>query len=58
MRGVAAFENVTILGAELRTAEAISHREIGDQARLVELEALARETAEPLLYYPSWPCSS
>ena len=51
VRGVAVIENVTMLGGELRAAEAISHREIGERARaLVELEALARDPAEPLLY--------
>jgi LuxR family maltose regulon positive regulatory protein len=51
VRGAVAIENMTILHAELSTAEAIAHREIGDRSRaFVELEALAEAPAETMLY--------
>jgi LuxR family transcriptional regulator, maltose regulon positive regulatory protein len=51
VRGIAEKENVAMLGQELRTAEALSHRDLGDSGRAkVELEAIAHETGEPLLY--------
>lgn len=52
LRGdVAAVESLTSLDAELSTAEAVAHWEIGDRARaLVELEALASAPAESMLY--------
>jgi LuxR family transcriptional regulator, maltose regulon positive regulatory protein len=43
--------NMTILGAELTTAEALAHLELGDRPRvLIELEALADTLAETVLY--------
>ena len=51
VRGAVAVENMTILHAELATAEGLAHREMGDRSRaLVELEALAEAPAETTLY--------
>jgi hypothetical protein len=51
VRGAVAVENMTILHAELATAEALAHREMGDRSRaLVDLEALAEAPAETMLY--------
>ncbi len=51
VRRTAAVPNMTILRAELATAEALAHRELGDHAQaVVELEALAGAPAETMLY--------
>ncbi len=52
LRGnVARVESMTSLDAELSTAEAVAHWEIGDRTRaLIELEALGVAPAESMLY--------
>jgi LuxR family maltose regulon positive regulatory protein len=51
VRHSAVVSNMTILRAELTTAEAFAHRELGDHARAVaELEELAATPAETMLH--------
>jgi LuxR family maltose regulon positive regulatory protein len=51
VRRAARVSNMTILQAELATAEALAHRELGDRRRaLAQLETLADTPAETMLY--------
>ncbi|PZF83833.1 LuxR C-terminal-related transcriptional regulator [Jiangella anatolica] len=51
VRHAASVASMTILGAEVSTAEALAHRELGDRARAVAESAEIAETApDPVLY--------
>jgi LuxR family maltose regulon positive regulatory protein len=58
VRGAVSVESMTVLDAELRTAEALARREIGDRSRAaVELESLAELPAETMLYCRVLACA-